>query len=97
MHVGAGVAKALCRRFRDLDELMHATEDQLVAIDDVGEVIAQSVYRWFGDPDNRQLIGALRKAGLNFESALYQEAAVVWAIGWQIAGVDGHAAQSQTP
>ena len=41
LHVGAGVAKALCRRFRDLDELMHATEDQLVAIDDVGEVIAQ--------------------------------------------------------
>ena len=77
LHVGAGVAKALCRRFRDLDELMHATEDQLVAIDDVGEVIAQSVYRWFGDSDNRQLIEVLRKAGLNFESALYQEAAVV--------------------
>ena len=75
LHVGAGVAKALCRRFRDLDELMHATEDQLVAIDDVGEVIAQSVHRWFGDSDNRQLIGALRKAGLNFESALYQDAA----------------------
>ena len=73
--MGAGVAKALCRHFRDLDELMHATEDQLVAIDDVGEVIAQSVYRWFSDPDNRQLIEVLRKAGLNFESALYQDAA----------------------
>ena len=80
LHVGAGVAKALCRRFRDLDELMHATEDQLLAIDDVGEVIAQSVYRWFGDSDNRQLIEVLRKAGLNFESALYQEAAVVGAL-----------------
>ena len=55
---------------------MHATEDQLLAIDDVGEVIAQSVYRWFGDSDNRQLIEVLRKAGLNFESALYQEAAL---------------------
>ena len=59
---------------------MHATEDQLLAIDDVGEVIAQSVYRWFGDSDNRQLIEVLRKAGLNFESALYQEAAVVGAL-----------------
>ena len=75
LHVGAGVAKALSRRFRDLDELMHATEDQLLAIDDVGEVIAQSVYRWFGDSDNRQLIEVLRKAGLNFESELYQDAA----------------------
>ena len=43
----------------------------------MGEVIAQSVYRWFGDSDNRQLIEVLRKAGLNFESAVYQEAAVV--------------------
>jgi len=77
LHVGAGVAKALCRRFRNLDELMHATEDQLVAIDDVGEVIAQSVYRWFGDSDNRKLIEVLRKAGLDFESALYQEAEAV--------------------
>ena len=75
LHVGAGVAKALCRHFRDLDELLHATEEQLVAIDDVGEVIAQSVFRWFGDPVNRDLIEVLRKAGLNFESAIYLDAA----------------------
>ena len=75
LHVGAGVAKALCRHFRDLDELLHATEDQLVAVDDVGEVIAASVFRWFGDPVNRDLIEVLRKAGLNFESAIYQDAA----------------------
>lgn len=75
LHVGAGVAKALCRHFRDLDELLYATEEQLVAIDDVGEVIAQSVFRWFGDPVNRNLIEVLRKAGLNFESAIYQDAA----------------------
>ena len=45
-----------------------------MAIDDVGEVIAQSVHQWFDDPENRKLIEALRKAGLNFESELYQEA-----------------------
>ena len=44
-----------------------------MAIDDVGEVIAQSVHQWFGDPENRKLIEVLRKAGLNFESELYQE------------------------
>ena len=53
---------------------MDATEEDLVAIDDVGEVIAQSVHQWFGDPENRKLIEVLRKAGLNFESELYQEA-----------------------
>ena len=75
LHVGAGVAKALCRSFRDMDQLMDASEEQLVAIDDVVEVIAASVHHWFGDPENRKLIEVLRKAGLNFESALYQDAA----------------------
>jgi len=70
LHVGAGVAKALCRRFANLDELMDASEDELVAIDDVGEVIAKSVHDWFGDPHNRTLIEVLRKAGLNFESSI---------------------------
>jgi len=75
LHVGAGVAKALCRRFRDMDELMDASMKQLVAIDDVGEVIAASVHHWFGDAKNRKLIEVLRKARLNFESGIYQDAA----------------------
>ena len=73
LHVGAGVAKSLCRRFTDMDQLMDATENQLVAIDDVGEVIAKSLYQWFGDSQNRKLIEGLRKSGLNFQSALYQD------------------------
>ncbi len=72
LHVGSGVAKALCRRYKNMDELMDASEEDLVAIDDVGEVIARSVHHWFGDPENRRLIERLRKAGLNFESSIYQ-------------------------
>jgi DNA ligase (NAD+) len=75
LHVGAGVAKALCRAFPNLDELMDANEEQMVAIDEVGEVIARSVHGWFGDPENRDLIKRLRKAGLNFESSIYLSAA----------------------
>jgi DNA ligase (NAD+) len=73
LHVGTGVAKALCRRFKDMDQLMDASEEDLVAIDDVGEVIAKSLHQWFGDPESRKLIEVLRKVGLNFQSALYQE------------------------
>jgi DNA ligase (NAD+) len=75
LHVGVGVAKALSRGFEDLDALMHASFDQLNAIEDVGDVIARSVTDWFGDSHNRQLIERLRKIGLNFESSLYQERA----------------------
>ena len=69
LHVGAGVAKALGRGFAALDDVFAAGVDQLTDCEDVGEVIAQSVVQWHGDPRNRKLIERLRKAGLNFKSA----------------------------
>ncbi len=73
-HVGAGVAKVLGRHYADLDQLAAASESELIAIDDVGGVIARSVAGWFADPDNGRLIEKLRRAGLNFRSALYKPA-----------------------
>lgn len=75
LHVGAGVAKALGRAFPNLDEIFAGSELQLNDIEDVGDVIARSVVQWHEDPRNRKLIEKLRKAGLNFDSALYQPAA----------------------
>jgi DNA ligase (NAD+) len=72
LHVGAGVAKALGRGFASLDDVFAAGVDQLTECEDVGEVIAQSVVQWHGDPRNRKLLERLRQAGLNFKSALYQ-------------------------
>ena len=74
LHVGAGVAKTLCRHYKTMDDLLDATEEQLVSIDDVGEVIAKSLYQWFGEPENRNLIKRLRREGVNFESSIYQSA-----------------------
>ena len=76
LHVGAGVAKALGRGFASLDDVFAAGVDQLTECEDVGEVIAQSVVQWHGDPRNRALIERLRKAGLNFGSQLYRPKAV---------------------
>jgi DNA ligase (NAD+) len=72
LHVGAGVAKALGRGFAMLDDVFAASVDQLTECDDVGEVIAQSIVQWYGEPQNKKLIANLRKVGLNFKSALYQ-------------------------
>jgi len=74
-HVGAGVAKALCRCFPTLDDILAASVDQLTQCEDVGEVIAQSIIQWHGETANRHLIERLRKAGLNFTSDLYRPAA----------------------
>ncbi len=75
LHVGSGVAKALARNFRTLDDVMRASFDQLNAVEDVGEVIARSVVQWFKDPHNRKLIERLRDAALNLRSSLYQDSA----------------------
>jgi DNA ligase (NAD+) len=75
LHVGAGVAKALARAFPSLDDIAAAGAAQLTEVDDIGEVIAVSVEQWFSDPHNRELISRLRKAGLNFQSSLYNPAA----------------------
>jgi DNA ligase (NAD+) len=71
LHVGAGVAKALGKSFEDLDAVFEASVPQLTSTEDIGEVIAQSLVQWHGDPRNRKLIERLRKEGLNFKSALY--------------------------
>jgi DNA ligase (NAD+) len=72
LHVGAGVAKALSRGFANLDNILAASTDQLMHCEDIGEVIAQSIVQWQGDSRNRALVEKLRKAGLNFQSELFQ-------------------------
>jgi DNA ligase (NAD+) len=72
LHVGAGVAKALGRCYRTLDEALNASVDQLTRCEDVGEVIANSTAQWQGDPRNRKLVDRLRSAGVNFNSELFQ-------------------------
>ncbi len=77
LHVGAGVAKALGKCFATLEDVFAASLVQLTEIEDVGEVIAQSLVQWHGDERNRKLIARLRKAELNFKSALYNPSAAL--------------------
>ena len=72
LHVGAGVAKELSKHFQTLDDLMNATKEQINAIPEIGDVIAESIFQWFSNPKNKQLVERLRKAGLNFKSSLYK-------------------------
>ncbi|HEY1170505.1 MAG TPA: NAD-dependent DNA ligase LigA [Verrucomicrobiae bacterium] len=74
LHVGVGGAKSLGRSFASLDDILNATEEQLVEADDVGEVIVKSIVQWRNDERTRALIERLRTAGLNFKSELYQAA-----------------------
>ena len=62
--VGGTVARVLARRFRSLDALMGASEDDLAQIDGIGPEIARSVVEWSSDPDNVRLVAKLDAAGV---------------------------------
>jgi DNA ligase (NAD+) len=65
-HVGPTAAQALAASVGDLDAIAAAPDEELVAVDGVGGVIAQSLKAWFTVPTNRTLVEKLRAAGVNF-------------------------------
>ncbi len=70
-YVGETVAKKLAKAYKSIDALMQATHDELVAVDEIGERIAESVVHFFNDSDSVALIHRLKSYGLQF--ALSQE------------------------
>jgi len=66
--VGAKTGKALAGAFGTLDNLIHATTEELTQVADIGEITAQSIFEWFSQPQSVELIEKLRNAGVNFES-----------------------------
>lgn len=66
-HVGETVAKKIARAVGHIDRLMHMTVTDLMGIDEVGEVIAQSIIDFFSAEGNTRMVERLRAAGLRFE------------------------------
>ena len=64
--VGAKMAKVLARRFNSLDNFASLAIDDLLLVDDVGPVVAQSIYDYFHNEHYLALIADLRASGLNF-------------------------------
>lgn len=64
--VGERASRILAERFIDLDRLIGASKDQLTAIDEIGDKMADSITAFFKEKDNLALIEKLRSAGLDF-------------------------------
>jgi DNA ligase (NAD+) len=69
-HVGAGVARLLARGFGSMDRIANAGREEILGIEGVGEIIADSVAAYFSDEKNRRLIERLRAHGLTFDEEL---------------------------
>ena len=65
-HLGPSAAEALAKAFGTLDSIMSAGEADLATTEGVGGVIAGSIRRWFDLPQNREMVGKLRAAGVDF-------------------------------
>lgn len=55
-HVGSQTAIDLAEAFGSLEKLQHATLDELLAVEGIGAVVAESILAWFADPDNQALL-----------------------------------------
>ena len=66
--VGQKAGKVLAAHFKNLDELMDATELELMNIPDIGATTAAFIRDWFDSPQSQHQIQLLREAGVSFES-----------------------------
>lgn len=66
-HVGETMAKKLAFALKDIETLSNATVEQLVAVGDIGEVIAQSIVDYFANVENLKIVARLIDAGLQFK------------------------------
>lgn len=64
-HVGEGAARKLASAFRSLDALRAATREQLEAVPDIGEIMAEAIADFFTNEKNVALLDALEAAGLS--------------------------------
>ena len=63
-NIGVKTARDLAERFGSMDALRAATAEELTGMDDVGEIVAESVRGFFADPANRRLVDALLAEGI---------------------------------
>jgi DNA ligase (NAD+) len=66
LHVGAGGARKLLEHFGSIDAVAAASVEELVQCPDIGDVVAQSLFAWFRDEVNVELLSRLRVSGLTF-------------------------------
>ena len=64
-HVGTKASKILARKYKNIDNLMEATSDELGMIDDIGPIVADSIREFFLQDQTIDLIERLKKSGVN--------------------------------
>ena len=78
-NIGKKTARDLMEHFGSLEALMQATQDELVALDDVGEIVASSITEFFAFGENRDFVQALLDAGVQPQVSQREDAGTLFA------------------
>ena len=66
-HVGEKVSKVIASNYPNIEDLFTATFEELIDINEIGDVIAKSIIDFFRDEDTRKLVNELKEIGMNLE------------------------------
>lgn len=72
-HIGSITARSLAQHFKSMDALLAADYDALIAVPDIGKIVAESIFSFFANPDNLHMISLLKEQGLQFEHSSSQQ------------------------
>jgi DNA ligase (NAD+) len=87
IHVGVSSARSLMEYFGSVDELAKTEVADLLKVQDIGGIVAESIHEWFRDNANVKLLDRLRAAGLQFSNPKVEQASDKFAgTTWVITG-----------
>lgn len=66
-HIGSKSAKTIARHFKNIDNLTKASIEEIASLEDVGQIMAESIYEFFKEEQTIDLIQKLQNAGVNME------------------------------
>ena len=67
-HIGSKAAKLICERFKNIDSIFNASENDFAEIDGIGDILAKSAYDFFSLTETKKMVERLRNFGLNMKS-----------------------------
>lgn len=67
-HIGSKAAKLICERFKNMDSIFNASENDFAEIDGIGDILAKSAYDFFSLTETKKMVERLRNFGLNMKS-----------------------------
>ena len=66
-HIGVKAAKQLAKHYKNIDNLQNAKFEDLVSINDIGKIMAESIFEFFSQTQTIDLIDKLKQVGINME------------------------------